>query len=234
MVQLLERFTGTLAVVLLLLGLVSGCDELPLYAPSGSTMVVTSVDPVIEADGESTTEIAARIIPKQGIVADGTEVTFSTTLGTLSQDLDHTVGGVVQTVLRASPVEGTALIWARSGSASDSVSVQIGYSVETLTVLAQPAVHELAAGESKLISSEIIAVVTDRNDNRIARKVVTFAAEEGEISSGSTVVTDEFGEARATFEIHVNESELVGDKVVFINATAGGVQGAVSVQIKPK
>lgn len=211
----------------------SGCEDLPLYAPSGARMMVTASDPIIAADGVATTEIVARIVPQAGIVADGTQVIFSTTLGTLSDDVVRTRDGVASTWLRAPQVEGTALVSALSGAVSDSVSVQIGYAVETVVVFAEPAVHELAEGESKLLVSEIKATVTDRNDNRVPRKVVTFAADEGRITSGDTVVTDEFGEARATFEIQVNASELVGEKLVNVNATVGGVIGTVGVRIRP-
>jgi len=230
------RFLGSACGVLplaLFLGVLWGCDELPLYAPAGSTMVVSSVDPIIEADGESSTAITARIIPTEGIVADGTRVFFSTTLGTLSSDVVSTVDGVAATTLRSSQLEGTALVEARSGAVSDSVSVQIGYVVETVILLAEPAVHELQAGESRLVESELTAVVTDRNDNRVARKVVTFAADEGQISGNDTVVTDDTGEARATFEMQVNASELVGEKLVTVNATAGGQLGTVSIRIRP-
>jgi hypothetical protein len=219
------------AGVALLAGM--GCEDLPLYAPPGATMMVTASDPIIAADGVATTEVVARIVPREGIVADGTQVVFSTTLGTLSNDVVLTDDGVASTTLRSSQIEGTARVSALSGTVSDSVSVQIGYSVETVVLFAEPAVHELAAGESKLLTSEIKATVTDRNDNRVARKVVTFAADEGRITGGDTVVTDDLGEARATFEIQINASELVGEKLVNINATAGGVIGTVGVRIRP-
>ncbi|MAE70446.1 MAG: hypothetical protein CME06_08270 [Gemmatimonadetes bacterium] len=209
------------------------CDELPLYAPAGSTMIVSASEPIIEADGQSTSEISARIIPAEGIVADGTLVFFSTTLGTLSEDVASTVDGVALATLRSSPLEGTALVSAHSGSVTDSVSVQIGYSIETVILLAEPAVHELQEGESRTVESELTAVVTDRNDNRVARKVVSFAADEGQITGNDTVVTDDNGEASATFEMQVNESELVGEKLVTVNATAGGQLGTVSLRIKP-
>ncbi len=209
------------------------CEELPLYAPAGSTMIVSASEPIIEADGLSTSEISARIIPGEGIVADGTLVFFSTTLGSLSGDVSSTEVGVALTTLRSSPLEGTALVSARSGGITDSVSVQIGYSIETVILLAEPAVHELQEGESVTVESELTAVVTDRNGNRVARKVVSFAANDGQITGSDTAVTDDNGEAEAVFEMQVNESELVGEKLVTVKATAGGQLGTVSISIKP-
>ena len=103
-----------------------GCESLPLLAPTDTTIVVVARDPVIALDGESV--ITAVVTESVGTpVQNGTQVTFSTTLGTVDPQESRTQDGRATTRLLAGKTTGTAIVSAFSGAAtSNTLSVQIG------------------------------------------------------------------------------------------------------------
>jgi len=112
-------------LVLLSLCLLQGCENLPLLAPTGTTIVVVASDPVIALYGESV--ITAVVTESNGTaVQNGTLVTFSTTLGTLAPQESRTQAGRVVTRLLGGKTAGIAMISAFSGaSTSNTLLVQI-------------------------------------------------------------------------------------------------------------
>ena len=112
--------------VLLTLTILSGCDSLPLLAPTGSTVRLVAGQAVIPLDGESL--ITASVTEEAGTpVQNGTEITFSTTLGTLDTQQARTTDGRASVRLLAGTVAGTAMVTAFSGSATaEPLSIQIG------------------------------------------------------------------------------------------------------------
>ena len=103
-----------------------GCENLPLLAPTESTIIVVASDSVIPVDGESI--ITAVVTEAVGTpVQNGTLVTFSTTLGSISPQESKTQNGRAMTRLLARKTPGTATVTAFSGrSISNTVSVHIG------------------------------------------------------------------------------------------------------------
>lgn len=117
---------SAVALILVYLFGVQGCKNLPLLAPTESTIIVVVSDPVIPVDGESV--ITAVVTESVGTpVQNGTLVTFSTTLGTVNPQESQTQDGRATTRLLGGKTAGTATVTAFSGgSISSTVSVQIG------------------------------------------------------------------------------------------------------------
>src|SRR5229473_2136998 len=76
--------------------LVAGCNKVPLLAPSLSTISLSSTSTIVQSN--STAQVSATVLKQPGtIVQDGTTVTFTTTLGTLSPTVARTTNGVATT-----------------------------------------------------------------------------------------------------------------------------------------
>ncbi|MBC7226325.1 MAG: hypothetical protein H5T61_03740 [Thermoflexales bacterium] len=92
-----------------------------------ASILLTASPPAIVADGVSTATITAAVTDRyNNPVADGTEVVFTTTMGTLSGDTVYTAttqAGFALAVLTAPTTDGVARITARAGSAEGSVDV---------------------------------------------------------------------------------------------------------------
>ncbi len=117
---------SALALILAYLFGVQGCENLPLLAPTESTIIVVVSDPVIPVDGEAV--ITAVVTESVGTpVQNDTLVTFSTTLGTVNPQESQTQDGRATTRLLDGKTVGTATVTAFSGqSISRAVSVRIG------------------------------------------------------------------------------------------------------------
>src|SRR5687768_15341488 len=80
----------TLVTSMLMTG---ACDKLPLLAPQSSTIKLSSASANVQANG--TTEIRATVLEPSGTpVQNGTTVTFTTNLGTVSPVDARTLNGV--------------------------------------------------------------------------------------------------------------------------------------------
>ena len=94
------------------------CERVPLLAPSGSTLTLTSPTTALPING--TAPIGVQVIEPSGTPPhSGTHVTFTTTLGTLfptEAETDSSGQAIVQ--FRAGSASGTATISAISGGAS--------------------------------------------------------------------------------------------------------------------
>src|SRR5262245_66211533 len=71
----------------------AGCEKVPLLAPTGSTITLTSASPVISANGRA--EIVAQVIESAGTPPhSGTHITFTTSLGAIQPaDAETDVNG---------------------------------------------------------------------------------------------------------------------------------------------
>ena len=77
------------------------CQKVPLLAPTGSTIVLTATTTAISANG--TTPIVAQVLENAGTPPhEGTQVTFTTTLGSLDpQEALTDANGQVTTMFLA-------------------------------------------------------------------------------------------------------------------------------------
>jgi hypothetical protein len=115
----LSQLVSTLAVVIASLAL-SSCEKVPLTAPTGSSITLTTATTAIPANGSAT--IIAQVMESSGTPPhSGTRVTFTTTLGSFDQiDASTDAGGRAVVTFRAGGASGIATIAAASGGASTS------------------------------------------------------------------------------------------------------------------
>src|SRR5262245_40577008 len=120
-VLMLTRFRFPLLGVGLLTGAACiACQRVPLLAPSGSTITLTSGATALPVNGA--TQIIAQLIEPSGTPPhSGTRVSFSTTLGLLEpSDVDTDINGRAVTTFKSGTANGTAVITAISGGVSAS------------------------------------------------------------------------------------------------------------------
>jgi hypothetical protein len=203
--------------------LASGCDKAPLLAPTQSTITISAPTDIL-ASGAST-EITAHVIEQAGTaVQNGTTVRFTTTLGTVEPENARTRNGVARTVFSAGSSSGIAEIRATSGAATGGdnlnlVRIAVGAAaVGSVTLRANPGSVGPSGG-----SVELIALAVSENGQGVDGVVVTFAADQGSLSS-TTATTDRNGEARVT---------LMTSQETMVTATAGTrVSPAVTVPVR--
>src|SRR5262252_10116777 len=154
----------SLLSALLLLGEV-GCQRVPLLAPSGSVITLTSSATVLPFNGS--TFIQAQVIEAAGTPPhSGTHLTFTTTLGTIQpSDAETDSSGIAKVTFLAGGQSGTATITAISGGASVSatgaVKILVGAAaVGRVNMSANPGTVPAAGG-----TSTITANVLDVNGN---------------------------------------------------------------------
>src|ERR1051325_4155296 len=87
-----RNFSAVLVAAVMLLTL--GCQKVPLLAPSGSTITLTSTSTALPLNG--TADIIAQVLEPAGTPPqDGTLVTFTTNLGSVQPSEAETKGGRV-------------------------------------------------------------------------------------------------------------------------------------------
>lgn len=96
------------------------------FVPGPPAALLVSASPTrLVADGASTATIRATAWDRVGhLVADGTPVTFTTTLGEIAPDIGWTLEGVVTSTLRSATQPGTARVRAASGTVWGEVQVE--------------------------------------------------------------------------------------------------------------
>src|SRR5580765_1541560 len=110
------------------------CQKVPLLAPTGSTIVLTATTTAVSANG--TTPIVAQVLEAAGTPPhEGTQVTFTTTLGSLNPSEALTdANGQVTTMFLAGGQNGTATIGAISGGATTGATGVLKIFVGTAAV----------------------------------------------------------------------------------------------------
>jgi hypothetical protein len=200
---------------LLLLASVAACDKVPLTAPTGSTVSISTNATILPING--TAELTATVIESAGtFVQNGTVVTFTTNLGTLEPAEARTNGGRATVRLHAGTRSGTATIRAVSGSAtgsgettlSNEVQIAIGGAAAGRVAISANPTNVSATGGSSVVT----AVVFDTSGNRIQGVPVSFSTTAGSLSA-AVVVSDANGEARTT---------LSTTRTATVTATVGG------------
>src|SRR3954469_9988477 len=174
----------------------AGCEKVPLLAPTGSTITLTSSTPVLSANGRA--QIVAQLIEAAGTPPhSGTHVTFTTSLGAVQPaDAETDVNGRAIVTFLAGNNNGTAIITASSGAAttgtSNGLRIAIGSAaVGRVAVNANPTTVPAIGG-----SSAITATVLDVNGNPLTSTPVQFSTSAGTLSA-AIVSTDTNGIASA-------------------------------------
>jgi len=195
----------------------------PTPTPGPATINLIAAPPAIAADGTTFTTITADVRDAGGNpVPDGTLVTFSTNLGTLSATSATTVGGVVQVQL-VSSTTGTATVSAIAGVAFNNVNVSfLPGPAANVALIALPA----TLPADGVAVSTLQATVTDANGNPVADGTpVNFARAPLLGTLSAPAATTVGGVATVTFW-----STDAGQATV--TATAGG-SAAVLVTFTP-
>jgi hypothetical protein len=188
----------TRAAVLVLfataLTVISACQKVPLLAPSGSQIQLTSAATALPVNG--TADIIAQVIQASGTSPQsGTLVIFTTTLGSIQPPQAETdINGRVTVKFVAGGGSGTATITAASGGANQGTNGAIKILVGTagvgrVTVNANPTSLPALGG-----TSTISAIVIDVNGNLLTSAPVNFSTTAGTLSA-VVVTTDANGVA---------------------------------------
>ena len=149
---------------------------------------------------------------------NGTQVNFTTTLGSIQPAEARTSGGRATVRLNAGTASGVAQIRAFSGGAqAEALEVQVGAAAATqLTVTATPSAVGPNGG-----TVEILAVATGENNQRLPGVPVTFGTSAGALRE-SNVITDGNGEAR---------TQLTTTREATVTATVGTVSATTTVRV---
>jgi adhesin/invasin len=184
----------------------AACDKLPLLAPQSSTIKLSTASTVVQTNG--TTEIRATVLEPSGTpVQNGTTVTFTTNLGTLSPQEARTLNGVATVQFLGNGQSGKAQVTAISGgAASEVLELSVGAAAAgRVVVTANP--NQVAAGSPSIIT----ATVTDASGNPLSGVQVSFSTDNGSLSSAVSN-TSSNGQAQAV---------LVTSRDATVTATVG-------------
>jgi hypothetical protein len=189
-----NRFISVLwAIACLMVALgAAACDKIALVAPSNSSITLFSNLTTINLGGSA--QITATVIEGGGTpVHDGTEITFTTTIGTIDPVTLQTDDGKATVTLRPGSQSGTAVVRAFSGGTqSGPLEIIVGAAAVSRVVLTgNPSTVSATRGGTVTLS----AFVIDEGNNPIPNVPVTFTTTAGTLAI-SRVTTDANGEAR--------------------------------------
>jgi len=197
--------------------------HVPLLPPAQHLELV-AMPGTLPADGQSMAAITATVSNGAGLpLADGTPVTFTTSLGTVAPSGAATAGSIATTTLIADLQIGVATVTATAEGITGTVAVAF-VPLAPHTVAVQAADAELPAdGQS---TTAITATVTDEFGHRVADGTpVTFSTSLGDIAP--TVGATSGGIATATLTASIDAG------VATVTATVEGITGAVAVAFVP-
>lgn len=154
---------------------------------------LSAESPVLLADGESKTKIAAILKDSTGRPMSKMTVKFQTTLGSLSSQIDTTdANGTATTVLTSVNEIGVATITAESGIES-SINVKFHMDVPAFVELSVENPVLLADGIS---TTTLTAIVKDSSGHRMGNEPVIFKTTRGKLSEEGAISTDNDGIAK--------------------------------------
>lgn len=184
----------------------------------------------IPARLDTSSRIEAYITEEKGVVPNGTEVFFSTTLGTITPNA-VTTNGLATATLTPGLVEGTATVTAIVRNTADSINVTIGIPVSTITLNANPSTFEVSTSEAQTHISSITVTVWDASGNPIENKPVVITSDRGQLDSGGAVQkTDSNGQVTDTFRITIAVPQGTSQSVR-ITATSGSISATTTITI---
>lgn len=210
-----------LAVVAMLLAV--ACERVPLLAPAGSTITLTSGVTALPVNG--TAQIYAQVIEPSGTPPhSGTQLTFTTTLGTIQPaNVETDSNGQAVVTFSAGQNNGTATISAISGGVSTGSTSTLKISVGTaavgrVTLTANPTIVPANGG-----TTTITASVFDINGNGLASAPVSFSTTAGTLDN-FVVTTNASGVA--VVHLSTANQATVTATVGATGSTSGGGTGS--------
>jgi Big-like domain-containing protein/PKD domain-containing protein len=179
------------------------CQKVPLLAPGGSILTLTTTVTALPINGSA--EILAQVIEPSGTPPQrGTLITFTTTLGSIQpQQAETDTSGLVRVRFVAGGGSGTATISAISGGVASSTQnplrILVGTAaVGSVRVSANPTLLPANGG-----ASVITAQALDVNGNPLSSAPVSFSTTAGVIDQSFTT-TDQNGFATTTLRTSTN------------------------------
>jgi PKD repeat protein len=158
------------------------CEKVPLLAPTGSVITLSTATSALGFNG--TADVSAQVLESAGTPPhSGTHVTFSTNLGFVEPaEVQTDVNGRATTRFFAGTSSGIATITASSGGASvaaaNAVKIAVGSAaVSAVVASANPSVVSQRGG-----NATISAKVTDAGGNALGGIPVTFTTDAGSMS----------------------------------------------------
>jgi PKD repeat protein len=214
-------------LLVLCLGLSLGCGKATPTAPSGSVLTL-SANPgrITSSTGSST--VTAFLVKSNGAPANpGTQIHFSTNLGTIDSVAETDSSGAARVTLRGDGRIGMATVQATTGTiAAVMVMVPIGTATGSISLQANPPVIESSGGTVTLL-----ALVRDDSGQPLAGVQVNFGTDVGILASGGAGVTTD-ASGQATDRLTVNANNISAALTMFtvrVNvAGTGGMGGGVS------
>jgi hypothetical protein len=207
-------------------GSIAACERALLVAPSNSVISLTA-DSFALSNNSSTTVTAILVDSTGKAVADGTMVSFRSSLGTIEPTTSYTGNGRAVVKLVTGNLSGIATITASSGAVqSASLQVQVGMVPGRILMSSAP---------TSTNTSEITATVYDTSGGVIVGASVTFTSATGTIGS-PVVLTDGYGQAKTTLISSVDAlvTAQVGSLSATVTARVGGSTTlAVNLAIEP-
>lgn len=216
----LLAFAGRVAAgttILACAAMLVGCDKAPLTAPTDSAVTLFANNTVVALHGA--VEITASVTEPGGVpVQNGTQVVFTTTLGSLDPAEARTSAGRATVRLNAGAASGLAQVRAFSGGAqAEALEIRVGAAAASaVTVSAMPSAVGVDGG-----TVDIIAVATGENNQRLPGVPVSFGTNAGALRD-ATVITDGNGEAR---------TQLTTTREATVTATIGSVTSTTTVRV---
>ncbi|HUL72362.1 MAG TPA: Ig-like domain-containing protein [Vicinamibacterales bacterium] len=214
----------------------ASCNKMSLTAPSGSSITLLASTNNLPVNGS--TDITAVVIEGSLTagqnpavtsgggtpVANGTVVSFTTTLGHLDPMQAETHDGKAVVKLYADGQSGTATVNAFSGPATGKTTVSIGAAgASKIFVTANPQTVGSNGG-----TATIVAQVQDAQGNGLLGVPVSFSTSAGTLTATSGL-TDNSGNVSTT---------LTTSAAATVTASAGGAGSAltatVNVTVKPR
>ncbi|MCO5298295.1 MAG: Ig-like domain-containing protein [Fimbriimonadaceae bacterium] len=164
------------------LALVAAVLAVALCSADTALIRLTSYPTVTVADGRSTVTISAEVRTRDGrFVPDGTQVVFTTDLGTFRDNVVRTVNGVARAILVAGGLPGTAKITARTLAFQNaSTTLEMDFLSDRSQLSTAKEYIEIVAPRHLMYSTDLKIIGAADPDERVAvryRDIVIEAAD---------------------------------------------------------
>jgi hypothetical protein len=230
-----QRVTASIAMAIALAcAAASGCGEgTPTAPPPVTTITLTTSASQLPFNG--TAMVTADIIDSNGrAAANGTLVTFATTLGSFASTTAETMLGRATVTFQAGTVSGTATINATAPNAATAPEtarrIAIGAAAASrVLVAADPPSVPFSGG-----SAAITATVLDGAGKPLASIPVTFTSTAGTLVS-SALKTDQEGNAKTTLRTSLAATVTAAVSAEGMSGSVGTPPtGSASVAVAPR
>jgi PKD domain/Invasin, domain 3 len=216
--------------LLLLLTLLpaAGCDKVAPVAPSGTTLTISANPARIDSPNGTSTVTVVAIRPNGTPVNPGTQIRFSTDLGTVEEVAETDESGVARATLRGDGRIGMATISATTGGVAEAATLEVQIGTPAASINLQPNPTTIAETGGTV---QLVAVLTDSSGRPLQGRGVIFSTEVGVLRSGGAIrQTNASGQA--TDRLDIAPGDLTNGQTSFtvsVQAAGGGGDGGGAV-----